>query len=132
MEEEVKHLGNDLGIDGESSSSSFSDKNVSISSDSSKESEGRFAAPSLTPKIDKWAKRSYQSTSMDNFFVKQPKLSSSSLPQTIAVIDDEPSGSSRVVKQWIDPRKQKDKKRRRLAEHKRRATQKSDKSSRVL
>jgi hypothetical protein len=132
MDEEVEHLGNDLGIDGESSSSSSSDVNVSISSDSSKESEERFAAPSLTPKIDKWAKRSYQSTSMDKFFVMLPKLSSSSLPQTIAVIDNEPLGSSRNVKQWIDPRKQKDKKRRRLAEHKRRSTQKSDRHSRVL
>ncbi len=48
------------------------------------------------------------------------------------MIDDELLGSSRIVKQWIDPRKQKDKKQRSLAKHKRRATQKSDRRSRVL
>ena len=68
----MEHVGNALGIDGESSPSNPSDVESSSSSSESKESEECCVE---TPKADRFKKRTYQTTSMENYFAKQPKLS---------------------------------------------------------
>ena len=98
MEDEVGHLGNDLGIDNESSSSISSDGEES---NSAKEDTSHCSA---TKKPDRFKKRTYQSTSMQDFFAKKPKPSSSSLLPVIVVNDEETSHSvSPATKIWIDP-----------------------------
>ena len=126
----MEHLGNDLGIAEESSSSNSS----SISSDdesssSSSASEKSAECVILTPTVDRFKKRTYQSTSLDSFVVKQPKASATSSPSAASLIHEEPS--SRVVKVWTDPRKKKDRERRRDSEKKRREGKKADCSSRT-
>ena len=130
MDFDVEHLGNDLGIAEESSSSNSS----SISSDdesssSSSASEKSAECVILTPTVDRFKKRTYQSTSLDSFVVKQPKASATSSPSAASLIHEEPS--SRVVKVWTDPRKKKDRERRRDSEKKRREGKKADCSSRT-
>jgi hypothetical protein len=98
MENDVEHLGNDLGIGEESSSSSSSHKSSDDESSSSNyASESSKDCTVLTPKDDRLRKRTYQATSLDSFFIKQPKITSSSSPSTTAVTDE--VTSSKLVKQ---------------------------------
>jgi hypothetical protein len=96
---------------------------------SSYESEKSAECQILTPTVDRFKKRTYQSTSLDSFVIKQPKTASISSPTATALIHEEPS--SRVVKVWTDPRKKKNRERRRDSEKKRRDGKKSDSSSRT-
>ncbi len=120
----MQHFGKDLGIDGKSSTNSSSSSNSDAESFSSSSlSDKSEECVITTPASDRFRKRSYQSTSIQSFFVKQPKHSSSSLPHSTFEDGEEPS--TRVLKQLSDPLKAKDKKRRAAREKKRRERQKS-------
>jgi hypothetical protein len=109
MENDVEHVGKDLGIDGKSSTSSSSSSNSDAeSSSSSSLSDKSEECVITTPASDRFRKRSYQSTSIQSFFVKQPKHSSLSLPHS--TFENGEETSTRVVKQWSDPLNAKDKK----------------------
>ena len=87
MEAEVEHVGNDLGIDSESSSS------ISADEEAPKSSDGGTICSSGPKKGDRFQKRTYQTTTMQDFFVKKPKPSPSSLQSTIVINEEESSPS---------------------------------------
>ena len=130
MEDDVEHLGNDLGID-DKSSSNDSPNNSSDGESSPRDFMSQTSEECIvqTPKHDRFKKRSYQSTTLDSFVIKQPKTSSTSSPSTSRLIDQD--SSTRAVKVWTDPIKAKEKERRRVAEQRRRETKKSDTSTRT-
>ena len=77
----------DLEIDSESSSSISSNEETPKSSD-----EGTICS-SGPKKGDCFQKRTYQTTTMQDFFVKKPKPSPSSLQSTIVINEEESSPS---------------------------------------
>ena len=110
MENDVEHLGNDLGIDGKSSTSSSSCSNSDVEpSSSSSLSDKSEECVITTPTSDRFRKRLFQSTSIHNYFSMQPKPSPSSLPHS--TIENADELSTRVLKKWSDPLKAKDRKR---------------------
>jgi hypothetical protein len=126
----VEHLGNDLGIDDKSSSSNSSNNSSDVESSSSDfMSQTSEECLVQMPKHDRFKKRSYQSTTLDSFVVKQPETSSTTSPSTSKLIDQD--SSTRVIKVWTDPIKAKDKERWRVAEQRRRESKKSDTSIRT-
>ena len=76
MEDDVEHLGNDLGIGDGSLSSSYSEEQSDKQSKSSKEAE---VCTSSASGKDRFKKRTYHATTMQDFFAKRPKPASSHL-----------------------------------------------------
>ncbi len=98
----VEHRGNDLGIAEESSSSRFSNNySDAESSSSSSASENSAECMILTPTVDRFKKRTDQSTSLYSFLVKQPKTNSTFSLSSSALIHEELL--SRIVQVWTDP-----------------------------
>ena len=128
MEDDVKHLGNDLGIGDESVSSKSSDEETQDTSQSSKEAGASTAS---APEKDRFKKHNYQleTTTMQDYFTKRPKPASP--PVTSLHVVNEEETSQRITKLWTDPAKQRDKERRRNAEKKRREFQRSETSKRT-
>ena len=121
MEDDVEHLGNDLGIGDGSLSSSYSEEQSDKQSKSSKEAE---VCTSSASGKDRFKKQTYHATTMQDFFAKRPKQAPSHLSSVIIANDEETS--QKVTRQWTDPVRQKAKERRRLAQKKRRENQRSD------
>ena len=126
MEDDVEHLGNDLGIGDESVSSKSSDEETQDTSQSSKEAGASTAS---APEKDRFKKHTYQTTTMQDYFTKRPKPASP--PVTSLHVVNEEETSQRITKLWTDPAKQRDKERRRNAEKKRREFQRSETSKRT-
>ena len=84
----MEHLVNDPGFAEESSSSNTSNNSSDVESlSNSSESEKSAECQILTPTVDRFKKRTYQSISLDSFVIKQPKTSSTSSPSTYRFID---------------------------------------------
>ncbi len=106
MQNDLEHLGNDLGIDGKSYTSSSLSSNSDSESSSSSSLSDKSEECVILLVISSGSACLLQSTSIQNYFMKQPKPSHSSLPHATVENADEPS--TRAVKVWSDPLKAKD------------------------
>ena len=86
-----------LGIGYGSLSSSCSEEQSDEQSQSSKEAE---VCTSSASGKDRFKKRTYHATTMQDFFAKRPKLASSHLPSVIIANDEETS--QKVTRPWTD------------------------------
>ncbi len=111
----MEHIGNELGINSQPTS------NISVSSDSDNDHVENPPDREVSSKLtkDRFRKRKFQSTSINNFFHKQPRTPASD--SQIFPVSTEGSSyiPKRQVKQWKDPQMERDKKRRKLAVHSR-------------
>ena len=106
MQNDLEHLGNDLEIDGKSYTSSSLSSNSDSESSSSSSLSDKSEECVILQVISSGSACLLQSTSIQNYFMKQPKPSHSSFPHETVENADE--SSTRAVKVWSDPLKAKD------------------------
>jgi hypothetical protein len=105
MQNDLEHLGNDLGIDGKSYTSSSLSSNSDSESSSSSSLSDKSEECVILQVISSGSACLLQSTSIQNYFMKQPKPSHSTFPPE--TVENANESSTRAVKVWSDPLKAK-------------------------
>ena len=106
MQNDLEYLGNDLEIDGKSYTSSSLSSNSDAESSSSSYLSDKSEECVILQVISSGSACLLQSTSIQNYFMKQPKPSHSSFPHE--TVENANESSTRAVKVWSDPLKAKD------------------------